>query len=121
MGFYKLLGFTPENTLRDERGKPFWSLMQTAGGAAIMLARASGPINAEEQAVLFYMYSQNIAALREHLLAGGLHDGGIYYGQPGPNGGRRVVFAVKRQDYMPAGEMRVADPDGYCILIGQLG
>jgi hypothetical protein len=70
--------------------------------------------------VIFYLYSNDVAALREHLLAEGLADGGAYCGQQGPNSGRRVVFDVTFPDYMRHGEIRVADPDGYCLLVGQL-
>jgi len=30
-----------------------------------------------------------------------------------------VVFEVTRPHYMPEGEVRVVDPDGYGLLIGQ--
>ncbi len=119
LAFYSLLGYVPEKTLKDEHGRAFWSLVRS-GTAEIMFARASGAIDAGQQAVLFYMYSADVAGLRSHLLAGGLHDGGIYRGMAGPNGGRREVFEIARPDYMPAGEMRIADPDGYIILVGQL-
>lgn len=36
--------------------------------------RTSGPIDAEQQAVLFYMYTNNVAALREALLGTGVAD-----------------------------------------------
>lgn len=34
-------------------------------------------------------------------------------------GGAAVVFEVAFPDHMKTGELRVADPDGYCVLIGQ--
>jgi hypothetical protein len=120
IAFYALLGFSPVNTLKDPRGHCFWARC-SSGPAEIMFARADGPVDPTQQAVLFYMYSPDVAALRAHLLQQGLHDGATFRGQPGPNDGRRVVFAITRPDYMPAGEVRVSDPDGYCILIGQLG
>ncbi len=119
LAFYALLGFLPRNTMKDLRGHAFWSLAQS-GTAEIMLARASGPVDAEQQAVLFYMYSTNIGALRNHLLARGLRDGGTYSGAKGPRDGPSTVFEIVRRDYMPAGELRITDPDGYCILVGQL-
>ena len=118
--FYALLGFTSQNVLRDAAGRGFWA-MAKSGGAEIMFARADGPVDAEQQAVLFYMYSPNVAELRRHLLAAGLHDGGEFTGAPGPGDGRRVVFGVTHPHYMPAGEVRISDPDGYCILVGQIG
>jgi hypothetical protein len=119
LDFYALLGFACDGAMRDERGRAFWASARS-DRAEIMFARADGPIVPEHQAVIFYMYSDDAAALRAHLLAAGLHDGGTCRGEQGPNNGRRVVFAVARPDYMKNGELRVADPDGYCILVGQL-
>lgn len=120
LAFYASLGFEPERVLRDKQGRAFWGLAKS-GKAEIMFALASGPIDAGRQAVLFYMYSEDVGALRKHLLAHDLHDGGAFDGRPGPNGGRRVVFEATRPHYMTAGEIRVCDPDGYVILVGQLG
>lgn len=114
-----MLGFAPQSVMKDAHGVASWALARS-GGAEIMFARADGPIDAGQQAVIFYMYSTDVAALRGDLLRGGLHDGGAFRGLPGPNGGRRVVFSVAQPHYMQAGEMRVSDPDGYCILVGQL-
>ncbi len=66
------------------------------------------------------MYIDDLRALRRHLLAGGIRDGGHYPGQHRPGDGPRTVFEIAPRDYMPAGEMRIVDPDGYIILIGQL-
>jgi hypothetical protein len=120
LAFYALLGFAPVSVLRDPAGRSFWA-RAASRGAEIMFSRASGPIDPTVQAVLFYMYSENVASLRTHLLASGLAEGGRYAGQAGPNDGRRVVFETAHPSYMPAGEFRVADPDGYCILVGQIG
>lgn len=117
--FYALFGFNTENEMKDAQGQAFWARLRSEA-AEIMFARADGPIDSHVQAVLFYMYSPDVAALRRHLLANGLHDGSRFVGAPGPNHGRRVVFDIARPDYMPAGEMRVHDPDGYVILVGQL-
>lgn len=69
-----------------------------------MFALASEPVIAGQHAVLFYRYSPNLVALREHLLACGVK-----------------VSAIRFPEYMPKGEIRVDDPDGYCLLIGQAG
>jgi hypothetical protein len=53
-------------------------------------------------------------------LAGGLRDAGTYTGAATPSDGPRTVFAISHPSHMPAGELRIADPDGYVILIGQL-
>ena len=119
LAFYALLGFAPQNMMREPDGRAFWARARSGTGE-IMFARASGPIAAGQQAVLFYMYSADVAALRRHLLAGGLRDAGPYTGSAGPGDGPRSVFAVGHTHYMPAGELRIADPDGYIILVGQL-
>lgn len=119
LAFYALLGFVPQRVLRDAQGRAFWALAQS-GKAEIMLAQADGPIDAGQQAVLFYMYTTDLATLRRHLLENRLHDAGTYSGAPGPNNGRRVAFEIAHPHYMPAGEMRVVDPDGYVLLVGQL-
>lgn len=119
LAFYAMLGFVPQHTMKDARGRAFWALAQSTK-AEIMFARADGPVEAERQAVLFYMYSTDVAGVRRHLLANGVRDGGVYRGVKGSSDGRREVFEVAHPDYMRAGEVRVADPDGYCILVGQL-
>lgn len=122
VAFYELLGFVEDNRYRDADGRPVWaSVRYPAEGtptAELFFARADGPVVPEEQAVLLYMYSRDIGALRAHLLERGLHDGGRYCGQAGPNGGRRVVFEIHHPHYMSGGELRIADPDGYCLLVG---
>ncbi len=115
LAFYGLLGYVPEHVMKDLGGRAFWA-MAKSGNAEIMFARADGPIDPEQQAVLFYMYSTDVARLRLHLLAAGLHDGS----EKGPHEGRRVVCEVSHPHYMQAGELRIVDPDGYCILVGQL-
>lgn len=119
LAFYALLGFVPQDIMKDGGGRAFWS-MARSGKAEIMFALASGPIDAGQQAVIFYMYSTDVAALRRHLLAGGLRDGGVYRGAAAPGDGPRTVFQVAHPNHMPAGEVRIADPDGYVILVGQL-
>jgi hypothetical protein len=67
-----------------------------------MFARASAPVIPSQQAVLFDLYSPDLVALREHLLVSNIK-----------------VSPITYPDYMPKGEIRVEDPDGYCMLIGQ--
>lgn len=117
--FYAHLGFVVERRMTLGDGRTNWASLRS-GEARIMFAVAGPPIVAESQGLILYLYTTNVARLREQLLVAGLADGGDYCGQPGPNGGRQVVFAVGHPLYMPAGEIRVADPDGYCLLVGQL-
>lgn len=124
LAFYRLLGFEPGHVLRNPTGRAFWASAGSRGGrpglGEMFFACASGPVKADEQAVLFYMYGADVKALRSHLLANGVRDGGIYRGQAGPDDGRRVVFEVYHPPHMECGELRVVDPDGYVVLVGQL-
>ena len=101
IAFYRRLGLEVVGTV-DYRGQLGWARLRS-GEAQLMVALASGPIDPDQQAVLFYLYANDVAALREQLLADGIDVGGV--GHP---------------DHMPAGEIRVHDPDGYGLLIGQL-
>lgn len=123
LAFYSLLGFRPEHVLRQSDGPAFWAMAQSGDGtskAEIMFAQSSGPILASQQAVLFYMYTDNVEALRHHLLASSVRDGGRYSGAASPHDGPGMVYQVSHPAHMPAGELRVVDPDGYVILVGQL-
>lgn len=117
--FYSKLGFSLENAMKDTDGKMFWVLAQSSA-AEIMLAQASGPIDAEQQAVIFYMYSPNLSTLRSTMIESGLRDAGVYCGKRSPDDSTQMVYEIAHPDYMKHGEMRVVDPDGYVILIGQL-
>jgi catechol 2,3-dioxygenase-like lactoylglutathione lyase family enzyme len=101
--FYKQLGMEIRGSLRDPAGYLQWVHL-TSEQADLMFARASEPVIASQQAVLFYLYSPDLIALREHLLASGVK-----------------VSAITHPEYMPKGEIRVEDPDGYVLLIGQAG
>ena len=101
--FYKLLGMEVRGSLRAPSGELRWAHV-ACEQAHLMFARASGPIVAGDQAVLFYLYSPDLIALREHLLASSVS-----------------VSAISYPEYMPKGEIRLEDPDGYVLLIGQAG
>ena len=99
--FYEKLGLKRINCLKKDDGTTFWAYMKT-DAAAIMFSLANGPISSSEQAVLFYLYADNLAGLREQLVAKGIS-----------------VSPITYPFYMKKGEMRVEDPDGYVLLIGQ--
>jgi hypothetical protein len=103
VGFYKLLGMEVRGSLKASTGDLHWAHI-ACGSAHLMLARASGPITASDQAVLFYLYSPNLIALRDHLITAGV-----------------TVSPITYPEYMPKGEVRLEDPDGYVLLIGQAG
>lgn len=101
--FYARLGLTLRNTFNNPQGKLVWAHVHCEG-AELMFSFASDPVVPSQQAVLFYLYSPNLVALRDHLLAQGIKASPITYPQ-----------------YMPKGEFRAEDPDGYVLLIGQIG
>lgn len=119
LAFYALMGFAQRSAHAGPDGRTVWA-EAVSGDARLMLAQASGPIAADQQAVLFYMYAKDLAALRAHLLKHGTQEGGPYLGKPSPPTGHAVAFAIAHPFYMPAGELRLHDPDGYVILVGQL-
>jgi|ERR1700674_3268613 hypothetical protein len=101
--FYKQLRMDIRGSLRTPSGDLQWVHL-ACDQADLMFARASEPVVASQQAVLFYLYSPDLIALRAHLLASGVK-----------------VSPITYPDYMPKGEIRGDDPDGYCLLIGQAG
>jgi len=100
IAFYARLGFAVEHSIEDD-GVTGWAFLRS-GDARQMVAQGT-PFDPGQQAVLFYLYSRDVAALRERLVAASIRVGPI--GHP---------------DHMPDGEIRIDDPDGYCCLIGQL-
>lgn len=101
--FYRLLGMEVLGSLRNPSGTLQWVHLAHEQ-AHLMCARASEPVIADQQTVLFYLYSPDLAGLRNHLLSSGVKTSEVSY-----------------PHYMPEGEIRVEDPDGYVILIGQIG
>ncbi len=101
LAFYRLLGFEPLET-HEPGGELEWAFLRS-GDASLMLGRAGAPVHHREQAVFFYLYSEDLAGLRDRLVAHGVAPGEIVDGSPGP-----------RQ------EMLVADPDGYVLMIAQI-
>jgi predicted enzyme related to lactoylglutathione lyase len=100
MRFYERLGFEIGNTHTDPgSGETDWAALER-GNASLMLGKASGPVDAGKQAVLFYLYYDDIAATRAQLLADGL-----------PVGEMQFPF------YCPKGEFRLTDPDGYVLML----
>jgi uncharacterized protein (TIGR03067 family) len=119
IAFYAKLGFELIDSKADPHARIFWAFLRNQS-AELMLASASGPIDADVQAVLLYMNSKDVQGLREHLLQQGLRDAGEYTGRRTANDGPTSVHTVAYPPYMPAGEIRITDPDGYVILVGQL-
>jgi catechol 2,3-dioxygenase-like lactoylglutathione lyase family enzyme len=102
--FYEKLGFAVHNTLTpDGAGAPVWAWLQ-CDDAQLMLARADAPVVAGEQAVMFYLYVDDVDAKHAELRAAGVAAGDI-----------RIEF------YAPRGEFRVTDPDGYTLMVTHTG
>ena len=98
--FYRHLGFEVGNTFGgDGATKATWAWLYSAD-AQVMLAAASEPIVADQQRVLFYLYTDDVAAARASLDEAGLSPGEI-----------ATPF------YAPRGEFRLVDPDGYVLMI----
>lgn len=101
IAFYELLGMRVCATY-EPGGRLVWAHLRSER-AALMLALAEEPVTAREQGVLFYLYTPDLAALRDHLVTAGAGPGQIVDGSPGPRE-----------------ELRIDDPDGYCLMIAQL-
>jgi ketosteroid isomerase-like protein/catechol 2,3-dioxygenase-like lactoylglutathione lyase family enzyme len=102
IAFYGRLGFQVTATHPEGAPSPDWAWLEADRGR-LMLARSDSPIPARSQGVLFYLYARDLFGLRARLVAAGVHAGEIRDGRPGP----RM-------------EMRVADPDGYVLMIAQI-
>jgi catechol 2,3-dioxygenase-like lactoylglutathione lyase family enzyme len=98
--FYRKLGFVEGNRhTPDGETEPVWVWLRSGGGAHLMLARADEPVDPGAQAVLFYLYCDDVEAFRKTLLSRGVEAG-----------------EVRRPFYAPRGEFRVEDPDGYVLM-----
>lgn len=100
IAFYRHLGFTPESIYRWH-DMLVWAALESEGAEA-MFQRSDAP-EPERQGVLFYLYTHDLAALRDQLLTAGIQAGEIEDGSPGPSQ-----------------EMRVIDPDGYVLMVAQI-
>ena len=101
--FYAHLGFTIHNTHADEiSGELVWAWL-TTGSAHLMIAKASEQVVPDQQAVLFYLYTESVEPVRNALLEAGL--------DPGP---------ISMPFYAPKGEFRLTDPDGYVLMISHV-
>lgn len=102
--FYTKLGFEVENTFTPpDQTAPTWAWMKS-GGAHVMFAKASHPVDASAQGLLMYLYCEDVASYHAELEALGVTVGEITY-----------------PFYSPHGEFRIADPDGYDISVSHTG
>jgi predicted enzyme related to lactoylglutathione lyase len=103
VAFYQLFGFTVINVAKTPAGETYFAGLR-CGPTGLMFARAGKPLDPEQQGVLFYLYSPDLAALREHLMEKGV-----------------AVSEITYPEYMQGGEFQAQDPDGYTLLIGRSG
>jgi predicted enzyme related to lactoylglutathione lyase len=101
IAFYGKLGFEVRNTFVPAgRTEPAWAWLESEGSANFMLALASEPVIADQQAVLFYLYCDDVSSTRSRLQEAGV-----------------AVGPIEHPFYAPSGEFRVTDPDGYVLMI----
>lgn len=98
INFYRHLGFvvTSEFSPGDEL---IWAALRSEQ-AELMLNHSHDPIDAS---VVFYLYADDLHALREQLITAGIDAGEIVDGRPGPRE-----------------EMKLVDPDGYVVMVAQI-
>jgi predicted enzyme related to lactoylglutathione lyase len=101
--FYETLGFEVCSSFTPPDGTMAVWVSLRSGSAELMLSRASAPVVAREQAVLFYVYCCDVEALHAELAEAGL--------RPGP---------IAKPFYNPKGEFRLVDPDGYVVMVAHL-
>jgi hypothetical protein len=100
IAFYSMLGLRVANTHTPEgSAEPIWAWLES-DGAQLMLSKASEPVDPGAQAVLFYLYSTDIADYREWLIQAGIEAGPMQF-----------------PFWSPEGEFRMVDPDGYVLLV----
>lgn len=100
IAFYGHLGFEVGNTFTQEGAtKPAWAWLQ-CGEAQLMLAAADERVVPDQQRVLFYLYTDDVAGAQASLAVAGLSPG-----------------EISNPFYAPRGEFQVVDPDGYVLMI----
>jgi len=100
IAFYARLGFELDNAVAPAGEEdPSWAYLGS-NRAQLMLSKADEPVVAGQQGVLFYVYCDDVPALRERLVADGVAAG-----------------PIARPFYAPNGEFRIEDPDGYVIMV----
>lgn len=101
--FYAKLGFEEQGSFTPPGAEALAWVSLRSGEAELMLTLASAPVVPGQQAVLFYVYCADVAAMHRQLEADGL--------APGP---------IATPFYNPQGEFRLTDPDGYVVMVAHL-
>lgn len=98
--FYAKLGFRVQNSVVIDGGPELTWAYLIQESAQLMIARASGPVDPEQQAIFFYLYCDDVDAKHADLSRLGLNPS-----------------EIRKPFYAPRGEFRIADPDGYGLMI----
>jgi hypothetical protein len=97
--FYALFGYAEQ---RDGgEGEARWSYLQS-GEHTLLLACVHPPLSQLELPLLIYLYVSDLAGIRQELERAGL-----------------PFEMAGYPDHAPGGELRVQDPDGNVVLVGQ--
>jgi catechol 2,3-dioxygenase-like lactoylglutathione lyase family enzyme len=105
--FYSQLGFAVGSFV-PPAGPMHWAWLYAPSaadwkrGPNIMLTHSECAISSDLQQVLFYLYASDLPKLHAALLAAGIS-----------------ASAIEHPEYLPAGEFRTQDPDGYILMIAQ--
>jgi catechol 2,3-dioxygenase-like lactoylglutathione lyase family enzyme len=97
--FYGLFGY--RRTRTGGEGDAQWSYLQ-CGEHTLLLACVQPPLITTELPLLIYLYVTELSDVRERLAEAGHH-----------------YELVGYPDHAPGGELRMCDPDGNVVLVGQ--
>ena len=107
--FYRLLGFEIGNKVPHSE-TPHWAWLYSPKvanwkfGPNLMLVRGRLEVKPDSELVLFYLYATHLIELRNCLIDEGVK-----------------VSEISYPEYLPEGEFRTEDPDGYCLMMAQAG
>lgn len=103
IAFYGDLGFEVQNIVVPQgQDAPVWAWLESEK-ANLMAGLADVPVDASRQGTLFYLYFDDIEQTCGALVERGHSPGEISY-----------------PFYMPGGECRLEDPDGYVLMLAQI-
>jgi catechol 2,3-dioxygenase-like lactoylglutathione lyase family enzyme len=110
--FYRHLGFEIGNAVPRERPPYNWAWLyqpkapnwKTGANLMLVSGDVQGTTASKDKMVVFYLYARDLKGLREELLSKNLRASEITY-----------------PEYLPEGEFRLEDPDGYPLMIAQSG
>ncbi len=98
--FYKSLGFELVNTFTPpDESEPSWAYLES-NQARLMVTKSGERVIPGQQAVLFYLYFDEIREVHAELKAAGFK-----------------VSTLTFPSYCPDGEFSLTDPDGYCLML----